>query len=168
MDLDPDRMLARFQPALVHGGVPVFSNNPADRTRETDIERFRRDPACMVLLANPAAMSEGISLHMECHDAVYLDRTFNAGQYLQSIDRIHRLGLSEGQETRVTFLLSEGTIDAVVDARVLVKAERLGVMLDDPNLAPVVLPNEEDYGPVIDDKDDLAALFAHLRGDDAD
>jgi SNF2 family DNA or RNA helicase len=163
-----ERMLARYQPALIHGGVPTFSPNPTDRTRETEIARFRKDPECLVLLANPAAMSEGISLHMECHDAVYLDRTFNAGQYLQSIDRIHRLGLPEGQETRVTFLLSDGTIDEVVDDRVLVKAERLGVMLDDPNLAPVALPNEEDYGPAIeDDADDLAALFAHLRGDDA-
>ena len=48
--------------------------------------------ASAVLLANPQAMSEGISLHLECHDAIWLDRTYNAGQYLQGIDRIHRLG----------------------------------------------------------------------------
>lgn len=162
-----ERQLGRYQPALIHGGVPAFSLNPADRTRETEIERFRNDPNCLVLLANPAAMSEGISLHHECHDAIYLERTFNAGQYLQSIDRIHRLGLEADQETRITFLLSTDTIDQIVDLRVAIKARRLGDMLDDPDLVTVALPNEEDYGPPIDDdSEDLEALFAHLRGDD--
>lgn len=109
----------------------------------------------------------GISLHHHCHDAIYLDRTFNAGQYLQSLDRIHRLGLDRDQETRFTFLLTSETIDAIVDARVRVKADRLGKMIDDPNLAAVALPDDEDFGDVIDDAEDLTALFAHLRGDDA-
>lgn len=161
-----DQQLARFQPALIHGSVPAYSSDPMDRTRETEIKRFRDDPDCLVLLANPAAMSEGISLHRECHDAIFLDRTFNAGQYLQSLDRIHRLGLEPEQETRFTFLLSNDTIDEVVDARVKTKAARLGDMLRDPDLVTVALPNEEDYGPPIDDEEDLEALFKHLRGDD--
>jgi hypothetical protein len=40
-------------------------------------------------------------------------------------------------------------------------------MVDDPNLAAVVLPSDEDYGGPIDDGLDIAALFAHLRGEDA-
>lgn len=160
-----ERQLQRLQPALIHGGVPPYSSDPSVRTRESEIERFRNNSDCLVLLANPAAMSEGISLHMECHDAIYLDRTFNAGQYLQSIDRIHRLGLEDDQETRITFLISVGTIDETVDRRVRTKAKRLGDMLDDPNLPAVALPNEEDYGPPIDDEGDMVALFAHLRGD---
>ena len=162
-----ERMLARYQPALAYGGLPLVASNPGSRSRESEVGRFREDPACMVLLANPAAMSEGISLHKHCHDAVYLDRTFNAGQYLQSVDRIHRLGLDPDDETRITFLLSADTIDEVVDRRVRIKAERLGEMLDDPNLAAVALPNDEDYGEVIDSAEDVAALFAHLRDTDA-
>lgn len=162
-----ERMLARYEPALAYGGLPLVASNPGSRSRETEVGRFREDPACLVLLANPAAMSEGISLHKHCHDAVYLDRTFNAGQYLQSIDRIHRLGLDPDDETRITFLLSADTIDEVVDRRVRIKAERLGEMLDDPNLAAVALPNDEDYGEVIDSAEDVAALFAHLRDTDA-
>jgi SNF2 family DNA or RNA helicase len=115
----------------------------------------------MVLLANPAAMSEGVSLHHTCHDAIYLERTFNAGQYLQSIDRIHRLGLEPGTETRITFLLSEGTIDEVVDGRIRVKAERLSEMLSDPDLVTMALPDEEMSGSSIEPAD-LDALFAHL------
>lgn len=162
-----ERQLGLFKPALAYGGLSAYSNDTKARTRATEISRFRDDPDCMVLLANPAAISEGISLHHACHDAIYLDRTFNAGQYLQSIDRIHRLGLDPDQETRFTFLVTGETIDEIVDARVRVKAERLGEMIDDPNLASVALPDDEDYGDVIDDPDDLVALFAHLRGDHA-
>jgi len=160
-----DKMLAKYKPAVIHGGVPAYSSIADERSRDTEIKRFRGDAECMVLLANPAAMSEGISLHKDCHDAVYLDRTFNAGHYLQSVDRIHRLGLAPDQETRITFLLSEGTVDEIVDARVRVKAVRLGEMLDDPDLASVALPDDEDYGAVIDSVEDIAALFAHLRGE---
>jgi hypothetical protein len=121
-----------------------------------------------VLLANPAATSEGISLHDVCHDAVYLDRTFNAGQYLQSVDRIHRLGLPTGTATRITFLLSTGTVDDLVNSRVERKAERLGQMLDDHDIATMALPEDDDYGAPVDvaDEEELVALFAHLRGEE--
>ncbi len=98
----------------------------------------------MVLVANPAAMSEGVSLHQDCHDAVYLDRTFNAGHYLQSLDRIHRLGLAEDIVTRMTFLVSVGTIDEIVDQRLRTKAERLSQMLEDEDLVTMALPDEEE------------------------
>lgn len=161
-----ERMLAVHQPALIYGGIPSeFAGATASRTRESELARFRADPACSVLLANPAAMSEGVSLHQVCHDAIYLDRTFNAGQYLQSVDRIHRLGLPPDQETRITFLLTAGTIDEVIDARIREKAERLGEMLDDPDISTMALPSDEDYGPALDSTADMVALFAHLRGE---
>lgn len=161
-----ERMLAVHQPALIYGGIPSeFADSSSARTRESEIARFRTDPACAVLLANPAAMSEGVSLHQACHDAIYLDRTFNAGQYLQSVDRIHRLGLPPGQETRITSLLTVGTIDEVIDARIREKAERLGEMLDDPDISTMALPSDEDYGPALDSSTDIVALFAHLRGE---
>jgi SNF2 family DNA or RNA helicase len=159
------RMLAIYEPALIHGGVPPYAR-PGEISRETELTRFRHESACMVLLANPAAMSEGISLHRECHDAIYLDRTFNAGQYLQSIDRIHRLGLPPGVQTNITFLISMGTIDQTVFDRVGAKATTLAAMLEDPELTSVALPNDEDYGPPLEsDAADLAALFAHLRAE---
>jgi hypothetical protein len=157
-----------YQPAIVHGGVPSEFNQPgADLTREGELDRFRGDADCWVLLANPAAVGEGISLHRDCHEAVYLERTFNAGQYLQSVDRIHRLGLEPTDVTRVSFLISTGTVDEVVAARVAEKAGRLGEMLDDPGIATMALPDEEDVGPPFDrgDAADLAALFDYLRPD---
>jgi len=164
------RMLAAYSPAMVHGGIAYRSspgqNNPS---RQEEIDRFRNDPQCSVLLANPAALGEGVSLHKECHDAIYLDRTFNAGQYLQSVDRIHRLGLNENEETRITFLLTDETIDLAVARRVEKKASNMGKILDDHSLATFSLPDEEDIGDPLDStSEDLVALFAHLRGEDDD
>jgi hypothetical protein len=163
-----ERMLAGFSPAIVHGGIPSEVSQPnTPRSREAEISRFRHDPDCWVLLANPAAMGEGVSLHQVCHDAIYLDRTFNAGQYLQSVDRIHRLGLPPDVDTNITFLITADTIDEVVASRIVVKATNLGVMLDDPSIATMALPDDDDVGAPIDvgDDGDIAALFAHLRGD---
>jgi len=156
------RILLPYQPALIYGAIPSGDEDADYVTREYELKRFRGDPNCQVLLANPAAMSEGVSLHEDCHDAIYIDRTFNAGQYLQSIDRIHRLGLKPGTETRITFLVSVSTIDEVVDSRVRTKAERLATMLSDPNLVTMALPDEDSYGDWID-SDDLDELFSHLN-----
>jgi hypothetical protein len=160
--------LASLGPAVVHGGVPLGAEAIGISTREQELARFREDPDCWVLLANPAALGEGISLHTVCHDAVYLERTFNAGQYLQSIDRIHRLGLAPEVGTRVTFLVTPGTIDGAVAERVAKKAELMGQMLDDTDIATLSLPDEEDIGAPFDlgDRGDVEALFDHLAGDE--
>ena len=161
-------MLAGYSPAVAYGGVPSApSTSPDVISRETELDRFRNDPTCQVLLANPAAIGEGVSLHHECHDAVYLDRTFNAGQFLQSVDRIHRLGLGQDSITNITFLLTEDTIDELVLDRVNLKATNLGLMLDDPHIAAMTLPDEEDEGPPLDvgDSRDIEVLLKHLRGE---
>jgi len=159
------RVLPGLHPALVHGGIPAESvGGTRGRTRAEELRRFRTDSNCQVLLANPAALGEGVSLHDVCHDAIYVDRTFNAGQYLQSLDRIHRLGLAADQETRIAYLVMAGTVDEVVDTRVAEKARRLATLLDDPTLTMFALPNEDDYAPALDSAEDLAVLFAHLRG----
>ena len=71
----------------IHGGVDAGDENDDD-TREGKVRLFHYDPSVMVMVANPAAAGEGISLHTVCHHAIYLDRSFNAAQSLQSEDRI--------------------------------------------------------------------------------
>ncbi|WP_051724167.1 DEAD/DEAH box helicase [Micromonospora chokoriensis] len=154
-----------FQPAIVHGGVPTQDGAPAGAlTRESELERFRHDPSCHVLLANPAACGEGVSLHHWCHHAIYLDRTFNAGHFLQSQDRIHRLGLSEEVMTRFTLLLSEESIDDTVNARLREKILALSALMNDRGLVRVSLP-EPDEGapekPVV--SDDMQAVVSHIK-----
>ncbi|MER7315397.1 DEAD/DEAH box helicase [Streptomyces halstedii] len=147
------RMFASYQPAVVHGGTP---------DREDEIRRFREDPDCAVLLSNPATLGEGISLHHVCHDAVYVDRDFMAGRFLQSLDRIHRLGLAPGTETNVTVLASRGTVDEVVALRLEEKLEFMGVILDDPSVQQ--LGDLQEEAPVAGGMDmaDVRALLRHV------
>lgn len=114
-----------FGPVVVHGGVPITSTAEEDFSRERLISSFRDDPRCQVLIANPAACAESISLHKVCHHAVYLDRSFNCAHYLQSLDRIHRLGLSKNQKTCYYLVQSAGSIDEVVHARLREKMKRM-------------------------------------------
>lgn len=159
------RELAAFSPAVVHGGVPPEdSAAPGVLTREAELERFRHDPNCTVLLANPAAAGEGVSLHHWCHHAIYLDRTFNAGHFLQSQDRIHRLGLDPSTETRFTLLISDQSIDDVVNDRLREKVRALAGLMDDPGLVRVALPeSDEDHDTPPADGDDASAVRTHLR-----
>ncbi|MEH3036166.1 MAG: DEAD/DEAH box helicase [Sphingomonas adhaesiva] len=162
------RMLRPYNPAAVHGGVPSDPDPaPGVVTRDAEFNRFRHDPTCSVLLANPAACGEGVSLHHWCHHAVYLDRSFNAGHFLQSQDRIHRLGLADGTLTTFTLLISEETIDVTVDGRLQDKVRALSTLMNDPGLVQIALPSAdegEDGAPAF--VDDLSAVMDHL-GEDA-
>ncbi|WP_214503051.1 SNF2-related protein [Rhodococcoides kroppenstedtii] len=151
-------LLSRYQPALVHGGT---------QDREAQLSRFRTDPKCWVLLSNAATLGEGVSLHQVCHDAVYVDRDFAAGKYLQSLDRIHRLGLSADVETNVTILTADGTIDEVVERRLEIKLEFMGGLLDDAAVTNLVDLDEEPSEAAGLSRDDLHLLMEHLRADAA-
>jgi SNF2 family DNA or RNA helicase len=136
-------LLADLNPVMLYGMVPT--GEPTDpETREGRIRRFHEDPACMVLLANPAAAGEGISLHKICHDAIYLDRSYVTTHYLQSIDRIHRLGLPPGVDTNVHIFQTMapkglGCIDHSVSRRLAQKLRALQALLDDPDLHQIAL-----------------------------
>lgn len=167
------QLLAPHAPALVHGDIaPQDPAAPTDRARE--IARFRTDPACTVLIATPHTLSEGISLHHTTTHQIHLDRTYNAGMFLQSLDRTHRLGLRADADCTATYLMAErtngsDTIDHVVARRLESKITAMGRVLDDPGLDDLALPDLDErlspadvaLGP--DSTDDLAALFAHLR-----
>ncbi|MFJ7048857.1 DEAD/DEAH box helicase [Streptomyces sp. NPDC101112] len=148
-----ERLFASYEPAVVHGGTP---------DREEQLKRFREDSDCHVLLSNPATLGEGISLHHVCHDAVYVDRDFMAGRFLQSLDRIHRLGLAPGTETRVTVLASEGTIDEVVALRLEEKLDFMGRILDDPSVQQLADLEEEPSLAAGMDIADVRALLSHI------
>jgi SNF2 family DNA or RNA helicase len=64
------------------------------------------------LIANPAAAREGLTL-TEANVAVYVDRTFNLVDFLQSQDRIHRI--SQTRKCEIILLVANATIDLFVD-----------------------------------------------------
>ncbi|MBS0240145.1 MAG: DEAD/DEAH box helicase [Proteobacteria bacterium] len=151
--LSLQKILSAFNPAVVHGGT---------LNRYEEIAKFRSDPSCGVLISNPATLGEGISLHKECNDAIYVDRDFSAGRFLQSVDRIHRLGLPDTANCSVNILVARGTIDEVVHARLARKLEFLGKILDDPDVTELAAPEEEPSLSESMDKEDLKLFMEHL------
>ncbi len=148
----------------IHGGVDAGDEDD-DETREGKIKLFHDDPNTMVMVANPAAASEGVSLHRVCHHAIYLDRTFNAAHYLQSEDRIHRFGLPKDQETIVEIVQCEESVDETVLERLDYKIRRMAEALEDSSLMvdPIALdPNDiedyDDYSVGLKDEDVQALL----------
>lgn len=91
--------------AAIHGSVPV-----EDRKRIVD--RFQEDVHRKILFAVPAAAREGLTLTAANH-AIYLDRNFNLVDYIQSQDRIHRIG--QERPCVITKLMADGTVDDFVD-----------------------------------------------------
>lgn len=166
-----ERLLADVQPVTVYGDIPSGETTDPS-TREGRIRQFHEDAACMCLIANPAAAGEGINLHQCCHDAIYLDRSYNATHYLQSIDRIHRLGLSPDIETNVYVFQTMtprglGCIDHSVSRRLATKVRAMERLLDDKDLHQIAL-DEERVGPPIDhemNQEDLIDLVRELDGE---
>lgn len=157
------RLLEPYDPALIYG-------ISSQEERKAELKKFRTSQSCSVLLSNPQTLGEGVSLHKECHEAIYIDRSYNAGLYLQSLDRIHRLGLPNSQETNIFILECEASIDQRISRRLEDKIQRLGFYLDDEGLAEVSLPGFDDEilpdGMSGLDEMDLNDIYKHLTGND--
>jgi SNF2 family DNA or RNA helicase len=84
-----------------------------------------------VIIANPFSVAESISLHKGCHNAIYLERDYNCSNFIQSKDRIHRVGLDENQLTKYFYILSKDSIDEVINNRLRLKIERMEEIIND-------------------------------------
>lgn len=117
---------------LIYGETPTETRGLQEElTREEIIERFvASDSGLDVLIANPAACAESISLHKACSRAIYYDLSYNCAQYLQSLDRIHRVGGSENKEAHYYFLQYEDTVDGDILQNVRQKAARMAAIID--------------------------------------
>ncbi|NQV77206.1 MAG: DEAD/DEAH box helicase, partial [Lutibacter sp.] len=116
----------------IYGEIPVDSDDDFDvETREKIINEFHKENSSFkVLLANPFSVSESISLHKACHIAVYLERTFNAGHFIQSKDRIHRYGLNADSVTEYYYMTCEDSIDETIHERLKFKERRMNEAIE--------------------------------------
>ena len=178
-NLDSFRDLVRLKLALptfqVDGRVPTSDDPERDRdvvdarendSREDRIERFLNTDGPAVLVTNPATSSESISLHRACRHAVYLDRTYDAALFLQSIDRIHRLGLPADADVTIHILQAtidgEETIDHLVDASLLAKQAAMEELLEGAEIHPL----HQDAANQEGDRSDLEHLLRYLIGEE--
>jgi hypothetical protein len=73
-------------------------------------------------------------LHKVCSKALYLDRSYNAAHYLQSKDRIHRLGMPFDASVEINIYSYANSIDEAVEYNLKDKTQRMSEFLDDPSL----------------------------------
>jgi SNF2 family DNA or RNA helicase len=85
--------------AMIYGATP-------GETREKIIDEFN-EGKIKILLTNPHTLAESVSLHKKCNNAIYMEMNYNLSQYLQSRDRIHRLGIEPNRETNYYILLTK-------------------------------------------------------------
>lgn len=134
----------------LYGATPNESDDTEDdvNTREKIIRDFHDDNCSYkVIIANPFAVGESISLHKACHNAIYLEKDFNATNYMQSKDRIHRYGLNPNDIVNYYYFLSEDSIDKKIHERIL---EKEAAMLD------------------IIEREEIPLLQMNMNTDDAD
>lgn len=133
-----------------------------ENNRDALLHQFKTDPMTKVLVATIPAIAESVSLHRECQDAIYVDRTFNCGLYMQSMDRIHRVGLPPDVNVRYHLLIGSGTLDEVIEMRLLHKMDIMHrVLNDDISILNLDVPDDLSEGDW--DDDDIAAVIEHLR-----
>lgn len=112
-------------------------NGMTKNLRVEIIDKFKHSSDLPIVIANPSAVSESISLHTCCHHAIYLDMSYNAVHYVQSKDRIHRLGLAPDTKTFYYYLQAKDTIDERVYKRVTMKEIRMNQAIEN-ELPPIL------------------------------
>ncbi|MFL3662535.1 MAG: SNF2-related protein [Flavobacteriales bacterium] len=141
---------------LIYGKTPVRKDDTIligeEKTREDIRDEFLDTESGLdILIANPAACAESISLHKSCFHAIYYDLSYNCAQYLQSLDRIHRVGGSENNEANYYFLQYENSIDQDIKKNLEIKAQKMyDIIEQDYNIYDLDLFEE-------DIEDDIAA-----------
>lgn len=164
IDMLKDFFLKDENPLWIYGDVPKDKYEDIDFNREKMIQEFKSDPNPRVLIATPASCAESISLHMYkgktvCKHAIYVDRTYNAGQYMQSLDRIHRIGMDP--KTIVTYWLciATNTFDERIHEKLEAKQKAMHDLLDE-ELRIIDLDNTENLDDV---KKDIAEHYEELK-----
>jgi len=113
--------------------------------REKTVEKFDNidNKEFSVIIANPYAVGEAISLQKGCNNAIYLERDYNCSNFIQSKDRIHRVG-SRFSSINYHYVISEDSIDEVINKRLKFKVERMSELVDDDiPFFKLVDPDEE-------------------------
>ena len=172
-----DSKLKDLGSRFIVGSTPSISGSEEDSDTEGDnregiINAFRNNPSRRVLVANPAAAGESISLHHVCRHAIYVDRTYNAGNFVQSRDRIHRYGEKDGvitcreKETFYYYLITKGTIDDRVNSSLSRKINNMARLLEDDSLTfePLGVPCPQGYSDFGLDENDCSNIMWDVFG----
>ena len=184
-----NQLLKEENPIVIHG--EISRNNLVEENRDKSIKKFKDDPDPCVLIATPPSLSESVSLHINenrkrvCNHAIYLDRNYNAAQYVQSMDRIHRVGMDLSDDSSFSiefedlgvkkerkfkrnqiyyhFIIANNTIDETIHDRLEQKFRSMNEALNDD--WPQTLDYDGNSVNISNNsaKNDLISLVTHLK-----
>ena len=122
-----------YKSALIYGNTPLEERNSI-------IDAFNKTDKIDVIVTNPNTLAESVSLHKACHNAYYLELNYNLAHYLQSRDRIHRLGLAPEIKTNYFIFINcyfgneDSSIDNEIYRRLQKKEKRMIEAIDHGSL----------------------------------
>lgn len=113
-------------------GSKLLIGSVDELEREDIIEKFNNpeNDEFRAVIANPMVVGESISIHKGCHNAIYLERDYNAASLIQSKDRIHRVGLDPGTVTNYFYLVAADTVDQVIHTKLDEKVTRMSKFIN--------------------------------------
>jgi SNF2 family DNA or RNA helicase len=88
-----------------YDGVKYIYGSTKNEKRNQIIDDFNSGDV-RILITNPQTLAESVSLHKVCNNAIYLELDYNLTYYLQSRDRIHRLGIEQDRQTNYYIMQS--------------------------------------------------------------
>lgn len=131
------KVLEDMNPIGISGEIPIDSDDEKEIVgREERLDYFKTNKG-QILVSTVGSIAESVSLHKTCQCAIYLERSFNAGQYMQSLNRIYRIGSDIKIPIKYYFLSSvfhdsrTETIDHVIDGRLKERVDRMHKLLND-------------------------------------
>lgn len=106
-----DRLAKRYKkynPIVLHGQIPIPKGEDLVKFRFDQIEKFKNEDECHMLIANPAVMSEAINI-TQCIDVIYFCRDWSVTTWLQSYRRFVRGG--QTKHVNIYLLLMVNSLD---------------------------------------------------------
>lgn len=113
----------------INCSVGIINGNVTGEERQKTIDDFKNGEM-KILIASPATLAESISLHKCCQNAIYVNRNYNAAQFIQSKDRIHRINMPIGKTATYYYLSNNDSVDDAVAERLSLKENRMLEILD--------------------------------------
>lgn len=91
-------------------GIGTAELTGRTKNRQAEIDRFRNDPDCRLMISNPQAGGVGVNL-IEASYALYYSRNHSLGDRLQSEARNYRGGSEIHESITLIDIVAKGTLD---------------------------------------------------------
>ena len=145
--------------------------------QEGIIEEFKKSKskkdAGKILIATSGTIAESVSLHknnetneLVCNNAIFLERSYDAGKYMQALHRIFRIGSPKNKPVNYYIFKSifndnRNTIDHTIDGILDRRKDRLEELVDDIKKLRIIsldtktIGGEEQFYTEGDDEDEI-------------